>query len=103
MFQSPPISGPTTQRRLILVGVIGGLIFLSLVCVALGITMINRSRSPSGIGPVTPAPTFDASEPPPTGERLAAGYPAPIVDHARARQKALELFAQHRAGSTSRK
>lgn len=42
-------------------------------------------------------------EPPAAGERLAAGYPAPIVDHARARQKALELFAQHRGGGASRK
>jgi len=33
------------------------------VCVALGITMINRSRSPSGIGPITPAPTQGGSAP----------------------------------------
>jgi hypothetical protein len=63
MFQSPPISGAATQRRLILVGVVGGLIFLSLVCVALGITLVNRSRSPSVAGHVTPVPTQGASGP----------------------------------------
>ena len=34
-------------------------------------------------------------EPPAPGERLAPGYPAPIVDHARAREEALELFGQN--------
>jgi hypothetical protein len=34
-------------------------------------------------------------EPPASGERLADGYPAPVVDHARAREKALELFGQY--------
>jgi len=63
MFQSPPISGAAPQRRLILVGVGGGLIFLSLVCVALGITLVTRSRSPSVAGPITPAPTQGASAP----------------------------------------
>ena len=33
---------------------------------------------------------------PPSGERLAPDYPAPLVDHARAREKALELFAKNR-------
>ena len=35
-------------------------------------------------------------ESPPSGERLAPDYPAPLVDHARAREKALELFAKNR-------
>ena len=33
-------------------------------------------------------------QPPASGERLASGYPAPIVDHAFAREEALEFFAQ---------
>jgi hypothetical protein len=63
MSQSPPISGAATQRRLILVGVVGGLIFLALVCVALGITLFTRSRSPSVAGHATPAPTQGPSAP----------------------------------------
>ncbi len=63
MSQSPPLSGAATQRRLILVGVVGGLIFLALVCVALGITVFTRSRSPSVAGPATPAPTQGPSAP----------------------------------------
>jgi hypothetical protein len=63
MSQSPPISGAATQRRLILVGVAGGLIFLALVCVALGITLFTRSRSPSIAGRATPAPTQGPSAP----------------------------------------
>ena len=34
-------------------------------------------------------------ESPPSGERLAPDYPAPLVDHARAREEALELFAKN--------
>jgi deoxyribodipyrimidine photo-lyase len=41
-------------------------------------------------------------EPPASGERLAAGYPAPIVDHARAREKALELFGRYGRAHASR-
>jgi len=63
MSQPPPISGAATQRRLILVGVGGGLIFLALVCVALGITLVSRSRSPSVAGHATPAPTQGPSAP----------------------------------------
>ena len=63
MSQSPLISGAATQRRLIVVGVGGGLIFLALVCVALGITLFTRSRSPSVAGYATPAPTQGPSAP----------------------------------------
>ena len=41
-------------------------------------------------------------EPPALGERLAAGYPTPIVDHARAREKALELFGQYGGAHAAR-
>lgn len=41
-------------------------------------------------------------EPPASSERLAAGYPAPIVDHARAREKALELFGRYGRARASR-
>jgi hypothetical protein len=63
MSQSPSLSGVASQRRLILVGVVGGLIFLSLVCVALGITLVTRSRSPTVSGRVTPGPTQGPSVP----------------------------------------
>ena len=33
--------------------------------------------------------------PPASGKRLASGYPAPIVDHAHAREKALDFFRQN--------
>ena len=41
-------------------------------------------------------------QPPASGERLASGYPAPIVDHARAREEALEFFAQNGGAHASR-
>jgi hypothetical protein len=63
MSESPPLSGVASQRRLILVGVVGGLIFLSLVCVALGVTLLTRSRSPTAPGGATPGPTQGPSVP----------------------------------------
>lgn len=63
MSQPLPISGAATQRRLILVGVVGGLVFLALVCVALGITVFTRSRSTPVAGQVTPALTQGPSTP----------------------------------------
>lgn len=41
-------------------------------------------------------------EPPASGERLASGYAAPIVDHTRAREEALKFFAQNGGGHPSR-
>ena len=40
-------------------------------------------------------PAHRLHESPPLGERLTFDYPAPIVDHAQARQKALQFFGQH--------
>ncbi|HET9522599.1 MAG TPA: deoxyribodipyrimidine photo-lyase [Terrimicrobiaceae bacterium] len=44
------------------------------------------------------APGRFAEQPPP-GERLSKRYPAPIVDHAQARNRALEVFGQYKAKS----
>jgi deoxyribodipyrimidine photo-lyase len=41
-------------------------------------------------------------EPPPSGERLAPDYPAPMVDQARAREKAMELIAKRGGAHASR-
>ena len=41
-------------------------------------------------------PPEKLAEPPGLGQRLAKNYPAPIVDHARAREKALELFGRYK-------
>ncbi len=40
-------------------------------------------------------------QPPAPGEHLAPGYPAPIVDHARSREEALEFFGQNRGAHAS--
>lgn len=40
-------SAMTPQRRMTLVGIVGGMIFLALVCVALAIVLINRSGTPT--------------------------------------------------------
>ena len=36
------------------------------------------------------------AEPPPAGQRLSRHYPGPIVDHAQASIKALEIFGQYK-------
>ena len=55
----------TPQRRFILIGGAGGLIFLALVCVALGIVLTSRSRSPSTARGGTPTPLPASPAPPP--------------------------------------
>ena len=42
-------------------------------------------------------PPAKFAEPPGAGQRLAKNYPAPIVDHAQARERALELFGSYKA------
>ena len=41
-------------------------------------------------------------EPPSPGECLAPDYPAPVVEHAHAREEALQLFAKNREAHASR-
>ncbi len=68
MSNIPPGGAPiqvTPQRRLILIGGAGGLIFLALVCVALGIALASRSRSTPTAGRATPAPLAGSPAPPP--------------------------------------
>ena len=42
-------------------------------------------------------PAEQLSEPPASGQRLARNYPRPIVDHAEARERALDFFSRHKA------
>jgi hypothetical protein len=68
MSDIPPETTPgmaTPQRRFILIGGAGGLIFLALVCVALGIVLASRSRSPSTARGGTPTPLPASPAPPP--------------------------------------
>ena len=41
-------------------------------------------------------PADQFTKPPAPGQKLAQNYPAPIIDHAEARKKVLELFSQNR-------
>ena len=63
----------------------------------------NRDPDPFGrrievewIPELRDVPPEKLAEPPGLGQRLAKNYPAPIVDHARAREKALELFGRYK-------
>jgi hypothetical protein len=52
--EAPGNSAMTPQRRFILIGVVGGMIFLALVCVALGLVLLNRSRGGNTLARGTP-------------------------------------------------
>jgi len=51
------------QRRLILTGAAGGVIFLALVCVALVIVLATRPRTPGAVGSSSPTPAQGTSVP----------------------------------------
>ena len=51
------------QRRLILTGAAGGVIFLALVCVALVIVLATRKSTPGGVGPSSLTPAQGTSIP----------------------------------------
>jgi len=60
-IDTPGSSMMTQQRRMTLVGIVGGMIFLALVCAALAIVLINRSGAPAAR--TTPAPPSSPSAP----------------------------------------
>ena len=67
------------QRRIILIGGAGGLIFLALVCAALGIVMATRAPSTPAAGRATPALPPASSVPPPIISGAGASVPLTLT------------------------
>jgi hypothetical protein len=67
------------QRRLILTGAAGGVIFLALVCVALVIVLATRGHAPGGGGSSSPTPAQGTSVPPSIVTGLGGSVPLSLT------------------------